>query len=389
MFKKIFTSLKTKRPVIIAVMLVIILGAGASAYLLWPKFTKKSAPQSIASIESKSGSDAKHTKQSSQPSADDKNHQDASKPTDKTKVNSQDKTKATTPSEQKPATGDKPKAQPTTPSQPQPNAPATSHQPTTPSKPTPQPNPAPRPPAPQPQPVDSANSLRQEIEATYHVKVRYGAAETNGYAPRHTATQALQPNQYIGMLSELKNILRRYPNGFFREFRANGMPLTFYLVDSVQNNAFAGFFDRQFVNDLKIVLTRKDYFLSLTANHEITHAIDTFLDIKMYPREPYSEYTALNPAGFKYLSEDRDANFPQYVWKNDNRQNAYFTTAYAQSTPREDRAELFKFMMRDYDAVGIFKNSPYLRAKAQVLARQINQNFATAGPNAYWNRLLK
>lgn len=380
-------SLKAKRPVMIAVMLVVMLSAGASAYLLWPKFTKKSAPQSIASVESKSGSDAKHTKQSSQPLADDKNHQDASKATDKTKVHSQDKTKATTPSEQKPTTGDKPKAQPTTSNQPRPNAPATPHRPTTPSQPAPQPNPTPQPPA--PQLVDSANSLRQEIEATYHVRVRYGAAETNGYTPRHTATQALQPNQYMGMLSELKNILRRYPNGFFREFRANGMPLTFYLVDSVQNNAFAGFFDRQFVNDLKIVLTRKDYFLSLTANHEITHAIDTFLDIKMYPREPYSEYTALNPAGFKYLSEDRNANFPQYVWKNDNRQNAYFTTAYAQSTPREDRAELFKFMMRDYDAVGIFNNSPHLRAKAQVLARQINQNFATAGPNAYWNRLLK
>lgn len=387
MFKKIFTSLKTKRPVIIAVMLVAMLGAGASAYLLWPKFTKKSAPQSIASVESKSGSDVKRANQSSQSSADDKNHQDASKTTGKTKANSQDKTKATTPSEQKPTTGDKPKAQPTTPSQPQPNTPVTPHRPTTPSQPTPQPNPTPQPPA--PQPVDLANSLRQEIEATYHVRVRYGAAETNGYTPRHTATQALQPNQYIGMLSELKNILRRYPNGFFREFRANGMPLTFYLVDSVQNNAFAGFFDRQFVNDLKIVLTRKDYFLSLTANHEITHAIDTFLDIKMYPREPYSEYTALNPAGFKYLSEDRNVNFPQYVWTNDNRQNAYFTTAYAQSTPREDRAELFKFMMRDYDAVGIFNNSPYLRAKAQVLAQQINQNFATAGPNAYWNRFLK
>lgn len=386
MFKKIFTSLKTKRPVMIVVMLVAILGAGASAYLLWLKFTKKSAPQSIASVESKSGSGVKRTKQSGQSSADAKNHQDASKTTD-SKTNPKDQTKTAQPSEQKPTTGDKPKAQPTTPSQPQPNAPVTPHRPTTPSQPTPPPNPTPQPPA--PQPVDLANSLRQEIEATYHVKVRYGAAETNGYAPRHTATQALQPNQYIGMLSELKNVLRRYPNGFFREFRANGMPLTFYLVDSVQNNAFAGFFDRQFVNDLKIVLTRKDYFLSLTANHEITHAIDTFLDIKMYPREPYSEYTALNPAGFKYLSEDRDANFPQYVWTNDNRQNAYFTTAYAQSTPREDRAELFKFMMRDYDAVGIFNNSPYLRAKAQVLARQINQNFATAGPNAYWNRFLK
>ena len=323
MFKKIFTSPKTKRPVIIAVILLVLTGAGASAYLLWPKFTKQSAPQSIASVESKSGSGVKRTKQSGQSSADDKNRQDVSKTTDKTKVNSQDKTKATTPSEQKPATSDKPKAQPTTPNQPQPNAPATPYRPTTPSQPAPRPTPQP----PAPQPVDLANSLRQEIEATYDVKVHYSAAETNGYAPRHTATQALQPNQYIGMLSELKNILRRYPNGFFREFRANGMPLTFYLVDSVQNNAFAGFFDRQFVNDLKIVLTRKDYFLSLTANHEITHAIDTFLDIKMYPREPYSEYTALNPAGFKYLSEDRNAKVPQYVWTNDNRQNANFTTA--------------------------------------------------------------
>lgn len=290
----------------------------------------------------------------------------------------------------------KPGSKPNAGSNPQSNQPALQSQPT-PNNPTPAPQPTPtpqpQPPAPQPQPpVDPNHKLRQEIEVAYGVKVRYGASETNGYYPRGVTTDPLKPDQYADALKDLKGVLSHYPAGFFGEFRSNGMPLTFYLVNHAQG-AFTGFFDWQFINNLKITLVRSDLLFNLTANHEITHAIDTFMEIKMHPNKPYKKYTDLNPAGFRYrhdpggLSEGASAYV--FTYNSTNKNNIYFTTEYGQTNPREDRAEVFKFMMRDRDSLGVFKGTPHIKAKARVIARQIEANFITANSSAYWNRFLK
>lgn len=267
----------------------------------------------------------------------------------------------------------------------QPNQPTPQSQPSS-NNPTPAPQPQPQPPQPQP-PVDHNDVLRKQIESRYGVKVKYGQ-ETVGYHPRGVTTTPLDEAKVPNALEDLNTALSRYPAGFFQEFRANGMPLTFYLVYSA-GGIFTGFFDRQFMNDLKVTLVRSDLLFILTTHHELMHAIDSFMEIKMYPREPYSEYTALNPADFKYKTDNIHANFPGYVHNLDNKANAYFTTSYGQTSPREDKAEVFKFMMRDRDSLGMFSNTPHIKAKARVIARQIEANFTTANSSAYWNRFLK
>lgn len=309
-------------------------------------------------------------------------------PQSSTKNNSQSKTDSATKTDnQSPRQQPKAGQRPGSIAQSAPNSPDSPDFP--PKQSNPKPNPSPSVPPNQPSsPVDATNQLRRQIESRYGVQVKYGA-ETDGYRPKLVSTTALSPDQAESALADLNTVLSRYPTGFFREFASSGMPLTFYLVYSVQGNVFTGFFDREFVNNLKITLVRKDLLFHLTAHHEITHAIDTFMEIKNYPHEPYNEYTALNPPDFKYKTQDAHARFPQYVFNFNNRANAYFTSNYGQVSPREDRAELFKFMMRDRDSLDIFNNTPHLMAKAKVLARQINQNFTTAGPGAYWNRFLK
>lgn len=240
------------------------------------------------------------------------------------------------------------------------------------------------PPTPAPQPsVDQANQLRRTMEARYGVKILYGT-ETGHYRPGGRITTPLVGDAIKEALQELDRVLGWYPAGFFREFSAYGVNLSFYLVAGIaQGGSFAGFADAQFMNDLKITLLKLP-LMSFTAHHEIMHAIDSFMELKMYPGNPYDEYTALNPAGFQYGVFNK-----ALVWGH-SENSAYFTTEYGQTNRREDKAEMFKFMTRESGSVGaIFARHPHLNAKARVIARQIDAVFQTAGPNEFWTRHLR
>lgn len=265
------------------------------------------------------------------------------------------------------ATPNTPKPNPTKPDAPKPS-------------PTPQPQPAPTP-QPQPQPVDQLNQLRRQIEARYGVKVFYTAGEVQAYRPQGRVVTPLSDDKAKAALNEINQVLGKYPAGFFQEFKNNNMQLSFYLIWAVANDAFNGLADTQFMNNPKITLTYKNILFSMTANHEIMHAIDSFMEIKVYPATPYSEHFKLNPPGFVY-GADND----QYVLFHDNQ--PYFTTAYGKTNVREDRAEVFRFMMRDYNTGDWFKH-PHLNQKAWLIARQIDANFHSADLQAYWMRFLK
>lgn len=232
-------------------------------------------------------------------------------------------------------------------------------------------------------PVDQANQLRRSMEARYGVKILYGT-ETDHYRPGGRITAPLTGDAIKEALQELDRVLGRYPAGFFREFSVHGVNLSFYLVAGItQGGSFAGFADAQFMNDLKITLLKLP-LMSFTAHHEIMHAIDSFMELKMYPGNPYDEYTAINPAGFQYGVFNR-----ALVWGY-SENGAYFTTEYGQTNRREDKAEMFKFMTRESGSVSaIFARHPYLNVKARVIARQIDAVFQTAGPNEFWTRHLR
>ncbi len=231
--------------------------------------------------------------------------------------------------------------------------------------------------------VDEVDSLRKKLESTYHITIKYGH-ELGNYRPKGlTPTKMTDKEEIKKHLKLIENELKKYPTGFFKEF--DGMPLTIYLVTSVPGNAFAGFTDKEFMNNIKITLT-DNFLFEYTFNHEIMHYIDAYLEIKMYPRNPYDEYMNLNPQGYQYGKPIQSYNYGY----NQQVRGAYFLNDYSQSNVREDRAEVFKQMItRLYKPVGMFNNGETLQRKALVIDQQIRDNFKTAKGTLYWDKIVK
>lgn len=231
---------------------------------------------------------------------------------------------------------------------------------------------------------DKNNTKRKSMESTYGIKILYGD-EIGDYHPRGiTPTRLTSESDIETYLTRLNGELAKYPKGFFNDFKKEGMPLTIYLVKGV-NGAFAGFTDYQFMNNIKLTLVT-NYNFEYTIHHELMHYIDCYLDIKMYPNEPYSEYEALNPNGFVYGSAKEE-----YVYNMASRpRGTYFVTSYSTTHVREDRAEVFQYMTaRAYAPIGCFEPNEVIRKKAEIISKQIKTYFPSVTGSAIWDRFIK
>lgn len=231
---------------------------------------------------------------------------------------------------------------------------------------------------------DKNNIKRKNMESAYGIKILYGD-EIGDYHPRGiTPTRLTSESDIETYLTRLNGELAKYPKGFFNDFKKEGMPLTIYLVKGV-NGAFAGFTDYQFMNNIKLTLVT-NYNFEYTIHHELMHYIDCYLDIKMYPNEPYSEYEALNPSGFVYGSAKEE-----YIYNMASRpRGTYFVTSYSTTHVKEDRAEVFQYMTaRAYAPIGCFEPNEVIRKKAEIISKQIKTYFPSVTGSAIWDRFIK
>ena len=231
---------------------------------------------------------------------------------------------------------------------------------------------------------DPNNIKRKGMESTYGIKIIYGD-EIGDYHPRGiTPTRLTNESDIDKYLTKLNGELAKYPKGFFNDFNKRGMPLTIYLVKGV-NGAFAGFTDYQFMNNIKLTLVT-NYNFEYTIHHELMHYIDCYLEIVMYPNNPYQEYEALNPSGYVYGNA-----IENYIYNMGSRpRGAYFITSYSTTHVKEDRAEVFQYMTaRAYAPIGCFEPNEVIRKKAEVISKQIKTYFPSVTGTAHWDRFIK
>ncbi|MDD6808035.1 MAG: hypothetical protein PUD72_06290 [Oscillospiraceae bacterium] len=228
--------------------------------------------------------------------------------------------------------------------------------------------------------VDEVDAYRKQLENTYGVKIYYGN-ELTGYKPMGVnCTRLTNPDEIKESLKGLELALKAYPSGFFKDFKNFNMPLSFFLVDNA-GGSFAGFTDSEFLTNIKVTLI-KGTFLTQTANHELMHCIDKYIELKMYPNVPYTEYKTLNPAGFSYVQDGGNSSaYTQYCYPNATTTSGelYFVSTYSLTAVREDRAEIFKYMMRSsYIPTGVMNANAVTTKKADIIHKQIKQYFPSA-----------
>ena len=148
------------------------------------------------------------------------------------------------------------------------------------------------------------------------------------------------------VLNSVNYSLSLYPAGFFKEFNANGMSLTLNLLDKI-DNGLHGLSDSEFLSNVVISVATSSYLFEETLHHEILHYIDNYIETKMYPNTPETEYVTCNPAGFAYGNPNSSLSF-----KYTNAQTAYFIADYGQINYKEDRATLFPRLMRPSISAG-------------------------------------
>ena len=231
--------------------------------------------------------------------------------------------------------------------------------------------------------AEKNDEYRKQLQNKYSVKIAYknelGNYTINGYG----SDKLNDDNKINNCLGEIDKTLKNYPNGFFKEMKDYGMPLTIYLVNSISGNV-SGLTDAKDKSDIKIMIAPASLFEN-TLNHEIMHYIDSYIKVKGYPIDINNTMKDVNPVGFTYGDTSNE-----YVYYFTSVDNAYFLSSYGKTNYLEDRAVIFSDLMtrtftKDYHA-----NGTPINKKAKLISLQIKEHFNTLSNTGryYWDRFL-
>ena len=231
--------------------------------------------------------------------------------------------------------------------------------------------------------AEKNDEYRKQLQNKYSVKIAYknelGNYTINGYG----SEKLNDDNKINNCLGEIDKTLKNYPNGFFKEMKDYGMPLTIYLVNSISGDV-SGLTDAKDKSDIKIMIAPASLFEN-TLNHEIMHYIDTYIKDKGYPIDINNTMKDVNPVGFTYGDTSND-----YVYYFTSVNNAYFLSAYGKRNYLEDRAVIFSDLMTRTFTKDYYDDGTPINKKAKLISSQIKEHFKTLSNTEryYWDRFL-
>ena len=231
--------------------------------------------------------------------------------------------------------------------------------------------------------AEKNDEYRKQPQNKYSVKIVYknelGNYTINGYG----SDKLNDDNKINNCLGEIDKTLKNYPNGFFKEMKDYGMPLTIYLVNSISGNV-SELTDAKDKNDIKIMIAPASLFEN-TLNHELMHYIDSYIKVKGYPIDINNTMKDVNPVGFTYGDTSNE-----YVYYFTSVDNAYFLSSYGKTNYLEDRAVIFSDLMTRTFTKDYYANGTPINKKAKLISLQIKEHFNTLSNTGryYWDRFL-
>ena len=230
--------------------------------------------------------------------------------------------------------------------------------------------------------IDAANEkMRNSIQKKYSITVKYGE-ETNGYIVGGLPTAQIKDSAVANVaLNNLNKVLSQYPKNIFKEINNGGIPLTIYLIDSFSDESVTGATDSNYsYANISIAVA---YPFEESFYHESYHYLERYILKKglSYSSETWNSY---NPYGFSYGVTVND-----YSYKSTFSENSYFVNNYAQTSPEEDRASTFEYMMASSKASCLNNGKPVWK-KADLMSITLDAAFDSVSPNVveYWERFL-
>lgn len=226
---------------------------------------------------------------------------------------------------------------------------------------------------------EANNALRNSIQSTYGINIRYGS-ETYGYSVGGFSTTPIDNSTTINAaLNRLKNVFNLYPKGFFNEIKNGGIPLTVILINNYSESSITGVTDSSYTYaNISIALA---YPFEESFYHESYHYIERYMFKK---GANFNSWSILNPVGFSYgtivNNYSYDVTFSESV---------PFVNNYAQTSDTEDRASTFEYMMAETKASCLNHGNPVWQ-KANLMKNTIEAVFSTVSPSTteYWERYV-
>ncbi len=231
--------------------------------------------------------------------------------------------------------------------------------------------------------AEKNDEYRKQLQNKYSVKIAYknelGNYTINGYG----SDKLNDDNKINNCLGEIDKTLKNYPNGFFKEMKDYGMPLTIYLVNSISGNV-SGLTDAKDKSDIKIMIAPASLFEN-TLNHEIMHYIDSYIKVKGYPIDINTTMKDVNPVDFTYGDTSNE-----YVYYFTSVDNAYFLSSYGKTNYLEDRAVIFSDLMTRTFTKDYYADGTPINKKAKLISSQIKEHFNVLSNTGryYWDRFL-
>ena len=228
--------------------------------------------------------------------------------------------------------------------------------------------------------IEETNArLRDSIQSTYGVTIKYGN-ETSGYSVGGLSTNIIPDAAACQKaLNDLNSALALYPSGFFNELANNFNPLTFYLVKNYSKPSVTGVTSSYTGRvDISIAI---DYGFGDTFHHEVYHYIEYYMKSKGFA---YISWTTLYPVDFSYGTINQS-----YSYDSTFSEDSYFVNSYAQTSPEEDRASTFEYMMSANKA-SCLNQGKVVWSKAKAMSEAIDYYLNSVSPsvNEYWERFV-
>ncbi len=203
--------------------------------------------------------------------------------------------------------------------------------------------------------VRIANSISQK----YDIDVYYGESVD---AQSVDAVPITNDANIFEMLKQLNDVLKEYPEKLVREIEAKGYELSIYLVDHFNSNVEA-LANRNSIGQMKIYISNSADF-TRTLHHEWFHILDYYVRLELDESIVYLNWNNYNPRGFEYL-EDVNNITSKYVYNGEA--GAFFVTAYAKYSDKEDRAETFAEMVTASKDEMFFNENEPIKGKMKIL----------------------
>ena len=223
---------------------------------------------------------------------------------------------------------------------------------------------------------DRAAEISEKYGLTVVINPDYSISEGQDLIPNDTCVPAYM---YLDLLDET---LGEFPEGIFPEMLADDMFEEFrFCIGKSIDDDFSAAYSTNRDGILYIVMGTSSFSKSNIA-HEMMHSMEYRMD------NIWHQWNKLNPKGFEYYGDPREANNTDY---DEN----YFVRGYGQANQLEDRATIFEELFtsgvnKDLESWW-YADKPGVIAKAKFLCAEIRKSYPSvaAVDEAVWERWLR